>query len=73
MSTLILIRHGQSTWNAENRFTGWVNVPLTPQGEAEATAAGERLAAEGLTVDVAYTSELQRAINTGQRVLTAMG
>ena len=73
MSTLILIRHGQSTWNAENRFTGWVNVPLTPQGEAEATAAGERLAAEGLTIDVAYTSELQRAINTGQRVLAAMG
>jgi 2,3-bisphosphoglycerate-dependent phosphoglycerate mutase len=73
MSTLILIRHGQSTWNAENRFTGWVNVPLTDQGEAEADAAGMRLAAQGIRVDVAYTSELQRAIETGQRVLTALG
>ncbi|CAN5319900.1 2,3-bisphosphoglycerate-dependent phosphoglycerate mutase [soil metagenome] len=72
MSTLILIRHGQSTWNAENRFTGWVNVPLTDVGRAEATAAGVRLAATGLRVDLAYTSELQRAIDTGQRVLSAL-
>ncbi len=73
MSTLVLIRHGQSQWNAENRFTGWVNVPLTDTGRAEATAGGERLAAAGIHADVAYTSELQRAIDTGRRVLDAMG
>lgn len=73
MSTLILIRHGQSQWNAENRFTGWVNVPLTAQGEQEADTAGERLAAEGVHVDIAYTSELRRAIETGQRVLAKLG
>jgi 2,3-bisphosphoglycerate-dependent phosphoglycerate mutase len=73
MSTLILIRHGQSSWNAENRFTGWVNVPLTEAGRAEARTGGERLAAEGLEVDVAYTSELQRAIDTGRIVLEALG
>ncbi len=73
MSTLILIRHGQSVWNAENRFTGWVDVPLSETGEAEADAGGERLAAEGIRVDVAYTSELRRAIETGERVLAALG
>lgn len=73
MSTLILIRHGQSSWNAEDRFTGWVNVPLTDKGEAEATAAGERLAAHGIHVDIAFTSELRRAIETGRRVLDALG
>ncbi len=73
MSILILIRHGQSQWNAENRFTGWVNVPLTEQGEQEADRAGQRLAAEGVHVDIAYTSELRRAIETGQRVLDGLG
>ena len=73
MSTLILIRHGQSQWNAENRFTGWVNVPLTAQGEQEADTAGERLAAEDVHVDIAYTSELRRAIETGERVLAKLG
>jgi len=64
MHRLILLRHGQSTWNQENRFTGWVDVPLSEQGQAEATAAGKLLAAEGFTFDVAYTSLLKRAIKT---------
>lgn len=73
MSQLILIRHGQSTWNAENRFTGWVDVPLSEAGRAEARKGGERLAAEGVHVDVAYTSTLVRAIDTGTIVLEALG
>lgn len=62
MPTLALIRHGQSLWNLENRFTGWVDVPLTPQGENEARSAGTRLG--DLTFDVAYTSDLRRAQRT---------
>lgn len=73
MSTLILIRHGQSVWNQENLFTGWVDVELSDQGRAEATAAGERLKALGLHVDKAFTSGLRRAQNTGRLVLEAMG
>ena len=73
MSTLILIRHGQSQWNAENRFTGWVDTPLSEQGRAEAKKAGQRLAARGIHVDRAYTSTLQRAIETGQIVLDELG
>lgn len=73
MSQLILIRHGQSTWNAENRFTGWVDVPLSEAGRAEARKGGERLAAEGVRVDRAYTSTLVRAIDTGRIVLEALG
>ena len=73
MSILILIRHGQSVWNAENRFTGWVDTPLSDKGEIEATQAGERLAAEGITVDLAFTSTLVRAIETGEHVLAALG
>ena len=73
MSTLILIRHGQSEWNAENRFTGWVDTPLSAKGEVEATQAGERLKAEGLRADIAFTSTLSRAIETGERVLAALG
>jgi 2,3-bisphosphoglycerate-dependent phosphoglycerate mutase len=69
MSILILIRHGQSEWNAENRFTGWVDTPLSSDGRAEAKRAGERLAQRGIHVDRAYTSTLQRAIETGQIVL----
>ena len=69
MSTLILIRHGQSQWNAENRFTGWVDTPLSEQGRAEAKRAGERLGERGIQVDRAYTSTLQRAIETGRIVL----
>ncbi len=64
MSTLVLLRHGQSQWNLENRFTGWVDVDLTEQGRSEAIAAGQLMKAEGLTFDVAYTSVLKRAIRT---------
>ncbi|HUH07170.1 MAG TPA: 2,3-diphosphoglycerate-dependent phosphoglycerate mutase [Egibacteraceae bacterium] len=73
MSTLILIRHGQSEWNAENRFTGWVDSPLSEQGRREAKRAGELLASEGIAVDRAFTSTLSRAVETGQIVLDALG
>jgi 2,3-bisphosphoglycerate-dependent phosphoglycerate mutase len=62
MPNLVLIRHGQSIWNLQNRFTGWVDVPLSDQGETEARRAGELLGE--LTFDVAYTSALRRAQHT---------
>jgi 2,3-bisphosphoglycerate-dependent phosphoglycerate mutase len=62
--TLVLLRHGESTWNRENRFTGWTDVDLTEAGVAEAKAAGRALLAEGLDFDLAYTSVLKRAIRT---------
>jgi 2,3-bisphosphoglycerate-dependent phosphoglycerate mutase len=61
---LVLLRHGQSTWNLENRFTGWTDVDLTEQGVAEAHEAGRLLKAEGFTFDLALTSVLKRAIRT---------
>ncbi|MFN0156767.1 MAG: 2,3-diphosphoglycerate-dependent phosphoglycerate mutase [Bacteroidota bacterium] len=64
MHKLILLRHGESQWNLENRFTGWVDVDLSPKGLEEARAAGRTLKAEGLAFDVAYTSMLKRAIRT---------
>jgi len=64
MHKLVLIRHGESTWNLENRFTGWTDVPLTDTGVAQARQAGELLKQEGYEFDVAYTSVLQRAIWT---------
>jgi 2,3-bisphosphoglycerate-dependent phosphoglycerate mutase len=64
MKTLVLLRHGQSQWNQENRFTGWVDVPLSPQGTEEARRAGQLMKAEGLQFDVAFTSVLKRAIKT---------
>jgi 2,3-bisphosphoglycerate-dependent phosphoglycerate mutase len=64
MPTLALIRHGQSVWNLENRFTGWVDVDLTAQGEAEARAAGRLLAETGVEFDAAFTSVQKRAIRT---------
>src|SRR5690349_11892282 len=64
MKTLVLLRHGQSQWNKENRFTGWVDVPLSAEGEAEARRAGQLLKAEGIQLDVAHTSLLKRAIKT---------
>ena len=73
MSTLILIRHGQSQWNAENRFTGWVDTPLSDLGQQEAEKAGQRLAERGVRVDRAYTSTLRRAIETGRIVLDTLG
>jgi len=64
---LILVRHGQSLWNAEDRFTGWVDVPLTDKGREEAKLAGERL--KGTSFDVAYTSSLTRAQETLRIIL----
>ena len=73
MPTLVLLRHGQSQWNLEDRFTGWVDVDLTPQGEAEARKGGELIAAEGLALDRCYTSVLTRAIRTSWLALAAAG
>jgi 2,3-bisphosphoglycerate-dependent phosphoglycerate mutase len=64
MHTLVLLRHGESTWNRENRFTGWTDVDLTDKGRQEAAEAGRLIKAEGLTFDVAFTSVLKRAIRT---------
>lgn len=64
MTTLILLRHGQSEWNQKNLFTGWVDVRLTEQGRGEAARAGEQLAESGLLPDVLHTSVLSRAIQT---------
>ncbi len=71
MPTLALVRHGQSLWNLQNRFTGWVDVPLTERGRGEARAAGEAL--RGVGFDVAYTSALRRAQDTLDIVLEAAG
>jgi len=73
MSSLVLIRHGQSAWNLENRFTGWWDVDLTELGAAEAQAAGELLAARGLDFDICFTSYQTRAIKTLNIALEAMG
>jgi 2,3-bisphosphoglycerate-dependent phosphoglycerate mutase len=64
VTKLVLIRHGESTWNLENRFTGWTDVDLTENGVREAHDAGKLMKAEGLTFDVAYSSVLKRAIRT---------
>jgi 2,3-bisphosphoglycerate-dependent phosphoglycerate mutase len=64
MPILVLLRHGESTWNKENRFTGWTDVDLTEKGREEAVTAGQLIKAEGLMFDVAYTSLLKRAIRT---------
>ncbi len=67
--TLILLRHGESEWNAKNLFTGWVDVPLTEKGRAEAIAGGEQLVEAGLLPDVVHTSVLRRAITTADLCL----
>ena len=64
MPTLVLLRHGESQWNLENRFTGWTDVDLSPKGREEAREAGRLLRAGGYTFDLAYTSLLKRAIRT---------
>ena len=69
MSTLVLLRHGQSAWNEKNLFTGWVDVDLTPLGEHEAKAAGELLKEQALLPSVLYTSVLRRAIHTAELTL----
>lgn len=72
MYKMVLVRHGQSTWNLENRFTGWTDVDLTEQGRAEAHSAGQLLREGGYEFDLAYTSVLKRAIKTLWIVLEEM-
>lgn len=72
MYKLVLIRHGESTWNLENRFTGWTDVDLTPTGIEQAKQAGRLLRAEGFEFDLAYTSVLKRAIHTLWHTLDEM-
>lgn len=72
MKKLVLLRHGESVWNKENRFTGWTDVPLSDQGRAEAADAGRRLKEVGFSFDVAYTSVLKRAVHTLWQVLDQM-
>ena len=71
MGTLVLLRHGQSVWNAENLFTGWVDVPLSETGEQEARRGGELLKAQGVLPDVLHTSLMRRAISTANLALDA--
>lgn len=71
--TLVLVRHGESTWNMENRFTGWADVPLSDKGLVEAHAGGKLLKEAGYDFDVCYTSTLKRAIKTLWVVLEEMG
>jgi 2,3-bisphosphoglycerate-dependent phosphoglycerate mutase len=73
MTALVLLRHGQSEWNLEDQFTGWVDVDLSPAGEAEARRGGELIAAAGLDLDRAYASVLTRAIRTADLALAAAG
>lgn len=72
MTKLVVVRHGESTWNKENRFTGWTDVDLSEKGKEEAKKAGEILKAEGFEFDLAYTSVLKRAIRTLWYVLDEM-
>ena len=69
MSKLILTRHGQSTWNAENRFTGWVDVDLSKKGVEEAEQSGELIRGLNIKIDISYTSFLKRAIKTLTTIL----
>ena len=69
MSKLILTRHGQSIWNAENRFTGWVDVDLSKKGVIEAEKSGELIRESNISIDVSYTSYLKRAIKTLTTIL----
>ena len=69
--TLVLLRHGESSWNAENLFTGWVDVPLSERGAAEAAAAGRMLTVAGVLPEVVHTSLLRRAISTANLALDA--
>src|SRR4051794_41966709 len=73
MPTLVLLRHGESTWNLANRFTGWADVELTPTGEAEARRAGQWLVEAGVLPDVAHTSLQSRALRTLLLALEGMG
>jgi len=70
---LLILRHGQSRWNAEGRWQGWIDVPLTDVGEAQARARGEALAADGVRVPVVYASDLQRAARTAELLAAPIG
>src|SRR4029450_10769906 len=72
MYRVVLLRHGESDWNRENRFTGWTDVDLSEKGQAEARAAGQLLKAEGYTFDHSFTSVLTRAIRTHWLALEEM-
>jgi 2,3-bisphosphoglycerate-dependent phosphoglycerate mutase len=72
MYKLVLVRHGESTWNKENRFTGWTDVDLSEKGVAEAIEAGQVMAKDGYAFDVVFTSVLKRAIKTGNLILEQM-
>lgn len=71
--TLVLVRHGESTWNEENKFTGWADVPLNSKGLKEAHEGGKLLREAGYEFDIAYTSTLKRAIKTLWIILEEMG
>lgn len=71
--TVVMLRHGESLWNVENRFTGWCDVPLTEHGEADAIDAGHLIGDRGLKFDVAFTSNLERAWRTCALTLAAAG
>lgn len=73
VSTMVMLRHGESTWNRENLFTGWHDVPLSPKGEAEARQAGLTLHDAGLWFDTSHTSLLVRAVDTANLALAALG
>ena len=73
MYRMVLLRHGQSEWNLSNQFSGWTNVDLTPQGEAEARSAGRLMKQEGLRFEVVHTSMLLRSIRTAELALAEMG
>jgi len=73
MSHLILVRHGQSEWNLENRFTGWVDVDLAPKGKLEACKSGELIKEQKLKIDFFFTSYQKRAINTLKLILNTLG
>jgi len=73
VGTLVILRHGESTWNQQNLFTGWHDVPLSDKGRTEAAAAGRTMAAAGIYFDYAHTSLLERAVVTCNLALEAMG
>ena len=73
ISEVVMIRHGESTWNLEKRFTGWCDVPLTKHGEADARDAGSLIQKRGLKFDIAFTSNLERAWRTCETVLAESG
>jgi 2,3-bisphosphoglycerate-dependent phosphoglycerate mutase len=72
MATLVVVRHGQSQWNLENRFTGWTDVDLSQQGISEAHRAGQLIKERGITIDLTFTSVLKRAIKTLDIILEEM-